>query len=99
MAKAQYKPDTWTVKDICQAYEGNGGTRLVIPRFQRMLVWTEAKKRDLIQSVKQGFPIGSFLMYPRVVDSETDYLLIDGLQRSDALTSFRKQPMKWVDKE
>jgi hypothetical protein len=99
MTESPYKVEPWTVRKICEAYEQTGETHLIVPRFQRMLVWTEAKKRDLIQSVKQGFPIGSFLMYPQVEGKKTHYLLIDGLQRSEALTSFRNQPMKWVDRD
>ena len=99
-AVAKYGIEHWTITKLCDSYDRIGIARLVVPRFQRMLVWSEAKKKQLISSVKAGFPIGSLLMSLRHnADGQEEYYLVDGLQRSHALAAFRKHPMLFIDDE
>ena len=51
--------------------------KIEIPKFQRGLVWGDAKKKEFIKSLKAGLPIGVLLL------SKTQngkYLVIDGLR-------------------
>lgn len=46
--------------------------RVRVPRFQRPYVWTPQMMRELFESVLNGYPIGSLLLWtPRDVDVET----------------------------
>jgi len=90
------KVETWTVSELVDASSLNpkGRRKVTIPKFQRRLVWPPGKQAELIDSIKMGYPIGSFLMYE---DAEADgsklsYKLIDGLQRTQALRRYCNQP-------
>lgn len=71
-----------------------GNNRVTIPEFQRRLVWNQATRKKLIDSIKRGFPFGSILIYEdiarghRAADGKKYYNLIDGLQRTQALKSY-----------
>lgn len=36
---------------------------IVLPKFQRNLVWSEREKINFIESLKKGYPFGSILIY------------------------------------
>ena len=36
---------------------------ITIPQFQRSLVWSESQKEAFIQTIKEGKPFGSILVY------------------------------------
>lgn len=59
--------------------------RIQVPKFQRGLVWTEAKKHALIETLHREFPIGVLLVAPdptQPVSSHDGALqLLDGQQR------------------
>lgn len=60
------------------------------PRFQRNLVWDEAKKSRLIDSIIRGFPIPPIWLWqkPHDKDHRARYSVIDGQQRLSTLTGF-----------
>ena len=72
----------------------SGSDRVTIPEYQRRLVWNKPKRKGLIDSIKQGFPFGSILLYENIAkgqefaDGRRYYNLIDGLQRTQALMSY-----------
>ena len=87
---------TWTVEELIDAISPNphGNKKLTIPEFQRRLTWPEKDQVELIDSIMQGFPFGSLLVYKdndtaSVVDS---YKLIDGLQRAQTLMKYTDKP-------
>jgi hypothetical protein len=57
-----------------------------LPSYQRSLVWSPDQALRLVQSVYEGYPIGSFLIWER---SLGDVLLLDGQQRLAALAGTR----------
>ena len=57
-----------------------------LPTYQRPLVWTPEQALALVESVYEGYPIGSLLVWERKYG---DYLLLDGQQRVAALTGIR----------
>lgn len=71
-----------------------GQNKVTIPEFQRRLVWSQATRKELIQSIKRGFPFGSILIFEDIARGQTAkdgkryYNLIDGLQRTQALKSY-----------
>jgi hypothetical protein len=64
------RADQFTVSDILR-YAGEG--RLRLPAFQRPLRWESSDKRQLVDSIERGFPIGTLLLWKRSVsDLEED---------------------------
>ncbi|AGM24843.1 DUF262 domain-containing protein [Spiroplasma chrysopicola] len=65
----------FTINELCTMIkEGD----LIIPNFQRKLVWDKFRKSKFIESLLMGFPI------PNIFFSETEknkYWIVDGLQR------------------
>ena len=85
----------FSVDDIAQAMENKrGDVRFRIPKFQRGIVWNESKRKKLIDSIKNGYPVGSILLYK---ESEDTYRLIDGLQRCSSLFRYVKSPILHMD--
>ena len=92
--------EQWTVKELATPYyghvAGDSAKALTLPKYQRNFVWTDKKRKELINSLQQGFPIGTLIVrktktitrIPRettgFVEAET-YELLDGLQRSTTL--------------
>jgi hypothetical protein len=64
-----------------------------IPTFQRSVVWSEDKKQNFIDTVLNGLPFGSLLLYK---ENPTEYLLVDGLQRYTTLCDFENNPYKYI---
>lgn len=95
------KSETWSVSDLVAALSDNPEKkqRIIIPKFQRTLVWSKDQKKDLINSIKRGFPIGAILLYKVGDDGEgiTRYNLIDGLQRSSTLRQYVLNPTQFYD--
>ncbi len=67
-----------------------------LPSFQRNVVWTSEKKESFIDSIINGLPFGSLLLYKENPD---EYLLVDGLQRYTTLEDFNKNPYKYINFE
>jgi hypothetical protein len=98
MRENQVTPVTNTVEQLCERVDSK---KLFLPIFQRGIVWTDKDRRLLIESVLRGFPVGSLLIQKRTElrdgegnEYETD-LLIDGLQRTNALRQFLNDPLQW----
>lgn len=69
---------------------------LVLPSYQRGLVWKSEKKTSLIDSMHKGFPIGSLLVYKSKddrPDGRVSLQVIDGLQRTSAIVDYDKSKM------
>ncbi len=88
--------ETWTVRELVDAssLKPKGRRKVTIPEFQRRLVWPPGKQMELINSIKVGYPVGSFLMYENedTDGSKLSFKLIDGLQRTQALRRYCNQP-------
>jgi uncharacterized protein with ParB-like and HNH nuclease domain len=68
MAVSNYtKPEPWTIGELREAIEREV---VRIPRFQRSLVWTDEQRRNLIDSIFRGYPIGSLLLHERSEEKE-----------------------------
>ncbi len=88
--------DIWSVSKLMDAVSSSplGNNRVTIPEFQRRLVWSQATRKGLIDSIKRGFPFGSILIFEDIArghssgDGKRYYNLIDGLQRTQALKSY-----------
>ena len=62
----------WCVKDIAEALVSKVDEKIInsscikkieVPMFQRNLVWSFDQKKLFIDSLEQGFPIGTLLLY------------------------------------
>ena len=67
---------------------------VVLPTFQGKLVWSKAQKKSFINTLHEGFPFGSILVY-RYPDADK-LSLIDGLQRYSTIKDFKSNPQEYV---
>jgi hypothetical protein len=85
----------------------NNPVVFTIPQFQRSLVWPESKQRALISSILRGFPFGALLLVENdekrsvklkdgSVVTATNYGIIDGLQRTNAIVSHLKRSLAFA---
>ena len=63
------------------------GKLMVNRRYQRKLVWSEAEKRHLVDSVEKELPIPLFMLAKSKGNTES-FEIIDGMQRLNAIFSF-----------
>lgn len=76
------------------------GDSIVVPKFQRSVVWSDKQKRAFIGSVKSGFPVGCLLFFKSSVeDKRTRYTLVDGLQRASTLKDYQRSPTAYLSKD
>ena len=68
---------------------------LKLPSFQRALVWTRPQKKEFVNTLKDGFPFGSILLYE--YKGEKKYSLIDGLQRFTTMMDFNDNPIDYIE--
>ncbi len=84
-----YIVDKLTLSDLKE----NG--KVVIPNFQRGVVWTKQHRKEFIETVKSGDPFGVVLVSQ---ESPSDpYYLIDGLQRLSTLKAYMDNPLEFID--
>lgn len=97
----------WIIGDICKGfqyneYEGKGlyglsGRLTIQPEFQRHYLYAEnggKKEVDVIQSVRNGYPLG--LIYFSKV-GEDRYEVLDGQQRITSLGRYITEKFAWID--
>ena len=85
----KYDYDKFTLNDIIE------GNKIVVPAFQRNVVWKDGKRKEFINTLRAGNPFGSILVY-----KENDkYILIDGLQRISTIKDFYNNPFKYFTYE
>lgn len=65
-----------------------------LPKFQRGLVWTKQKKEDFVQTLHDGYPFGTLLLYP-LDKLDSEYELLDGQQRLSTIVEYRRNPLKF----
>jgi hypothetical protein len=86
----------WSVKELIDAIKDKSSKRtVVLPHFQRGIVWREDRRHDFIKSLKKGFPFGSLLLSGTSVESGK-YQLIDGLQRTNTILEYYKKRTEFV---
>ena len=94
MGKSDTDTESWTVENLVSAITDNSHKKkVVIPKFQRNLVWRPRQKKAFIDSIKNGFPVGALLLFnggPK--DDVITYSLIDGLQRATTLKQYSEKP-------
>ena len=97
----------WSIGDICKGfqyneYEGKGlyglsGRLTIQPEFQRHYLYAEnggKKEVDVIQSVRNGYPLG-LIYFSKVGDDQ--YEVLDGQQRITSLGRFLTEKFAWID--
>ena len=75
-----YIVDKLTLADLTKS------GKIVIPSFQRGIVWNKEHRKDFIETVKSGDPFGVVLVSQ--AKPGDPYILIDGLQRLSTLKAY-----------
>ena len=82
---------TWSVRKIVAAINGDGPEHIFIPSFQRSFVWNYKKQDGLINSIKESKPVGSLLFYDDGIrGGKRQYQIVDGLQRATTLINYEQ---------
>jgi len=81
----KYDYEKFTLDDILS------GKKIIVPPFQRNVVWNDKKRKEFIQTLRNGNPFGSILVHK----DENKYTLIDGLQRVSTIKDFSLNPYKY----
>ncbi|MBK5237485.1 MAG: DUF262 domain-containing protein [Actinomycetales bacterium] len=82
-----------------QTKEANGEFFIMLPRFQRGVVWKIDQKKRLIDSIFNGYPVGSLLGFVTGAKEESGYKprdiiqLVDGLQRTTSIVEYLREPL------
>ena len=84
-----YIVDKLTLSDLTKT------GKIVIPSFQRGIVWNKEHRKDFIETVKSGDPFGVVLVSQ--AKPSDPYILIDGLQRLSTLKAYMTNPLEFVD--
>lgn len=93
-----------TIEELSQSQsEGTSSEYfLVLPKYQRGVVWSPVQKKKLIESISLGFPVGSLLGF-NTGDTKLSASgkrdrpvieLVDGLQRTNTIVEFMREPLK-----
>ena len=92
-------PEIVMLKNLRGSTRTGGNTKyeIRIPIFQRGIVWNEAQKKKLIESIKLGYPVGSLMAYETVEENKAIWSLIDGLQRTSTIIEYLDKPFKIAD--
>ena len=85
-----WRMDEYTIDSLSKDLEENA---ITVPKYQRGAVWNKDQKRKLIDSMNQGFPFGSILLY----DKGSTRQIIDGLQRSTTIIEYVKNPASFFE--
>ncbi|MGC6769335.1 DUF262 domain-containing protein [Enterococcus sp. LJL51] len=67
---------------------------VVLPSFQRKLVWSKTEKKNFIETLHNGYPFGAILVYQ--YPNEDKISLIDGLQRFTTIRDYRDNPQEYI---
>ena len=75
--------------------------RISLPKFQRGFVWTKKKQEDFVQTLHDGYPFGTLLVYPENDnDKDAKLQLLDGQQRLSTIKKYRQDPLQfWKRKQ
>lgn len=84
--ESKYKIEPTTFSDLDE--------KLILPSFQRKLVWSKMEKKNFIETLHRGHPFGSILVYK--YPNETKLSLIDGLQRFTTIRDYRDNPHEYI---
>ena len=91
--KNNWEPKQIRVRDLERKI---GNNEIAVPTYQRGIVWSQKMQKDLIDSIKRGYPFGTLVMF-NYEDNDKPLLLIDGLQRSTALFNFINNPSSFFE--
>ena len=93
------EPAAFTVGKIISMMDGRDSEyKITVPGFQRGIVWGHSHRKELVESILNGYPIGSILLWKRGVEDDViQYSLIDGLQRCTSLQKYNREPTQHLD--
>lgn len=88
--------------DIVDIYEWLEGDKIITgPIFQRLSVWKDKDREDLIDTIMNGYPIPAIF----ICEGQTDfsqigkkYVVLDGKQRLESISKFLKNEIKYNGK-
>lgn len=65
----------WTVSELVAGVDSG---RVRLPDIQRPFVWSNAKIRDLVDSMYRGFPVGQLMFWENADESHASLTVVSG---------------------
>jgi hypothetical protein len=86
-------------ENVQELYDWYLEGRLVVNRrYQRKLVWTREEKQHLIDTIVRRFPLPLVLLAEVIIDGQSKFEIIDGMQRLNAIFSFVENRFSYNDR-
>lgn len=87
----------WKMEEFtaAQIHNNQEEGKMLVPSYQRGVVWKKEQKSDLVDSIKKGLPFGSILLYKD--ENKGTYRIIDGLQRCRTIYEFIQNPSQYFN--
>ena len=79
--------------EVREKYYTDLKNKITAPKFQRNFVWKKKARKELIDTIKQGLPVGSFLLQ----EKGKSYNIIDGRQRFSTLLDYEAHRYEYID--
>ncbi|AGM25262.1 DUF262 domain-containing protein [Spiroplasma chrysopicola] len=76
--------------------EKNLKSKIVVPRYQRSRVWKKENQERFLDSLKMGYPFGTFIFYEK---NDGSFDIVDGYQRLSTIKLFITNPNKFIRHE
>lgn len=81
----KYTYDKLFLKDVIS------GKKICVPQYQRNVVWNNTKRKEFVETLREGNPFGSILVH----QNGQELVLVDGLQRISTIKDYCKNPYKY----
>ena len=91
------KIENWTLAEVSTAIQNNHKDNkiIVVPMFQRGKRWDKNQQQIFIDSLMKGYPVGTLLFYEKYDNNQWNYVLVDGLQRSNCIRGYLQNPTEF----
>lgn len=91
------KIENWTLAEVSTAIQNNHKDNkiIVVPMFQRGKRWDKNQQQIFIDSLMKGYPVGTLLFYEKYENNQWNYVLVDGLQRSNCIRGYLQNPTEF----
>lgn len=79
----------WSLQALVIALDKMERRESIMPEYRH--TWTASEEAAFIDSLMKGYPIGNIVLYRRIHDNKSLYVLIDGVNRAHAIQKYIHQ--------
>lgn len=90
MSKCSYEVKTMQYDELKRTVK--------LPKFQRSIVWSKDMRKEFIETIRNGLPFGSLLLYD-ITEGLYKFQLVDGLQRLSTIMDYEENKYDYINLE